>query len=303
MRAQPQNKTLLAAGLVVLAMSSIGFSDNLVYFISDDIGVWQMHAIRNVISCVLLALIGVYLKWDFVPKKKIWVLLRSLFITSGAMLYFAVIAYMPIAQAGAALFAAPIFVLIFSVLLFKERIGLWRIGAIFLGFIGVLLVLKPSASDFSILSVLPLIGAAFYALGLIVTRVKCSDEAAGVLAFWFLATMAIYGMIGASYFFWISPPAEADITFATRGWIWPSAYATGIITLMAAIAMGVMTAQAKAYQMADASYLAVYEYSFLISVGFFGWVMWGQAMDWLSIIGMGAIIVSGALIAIRSKDA
>ena len=297
------NTTLRAAFLVVVAMSSIGFSDNLVCFISDDIGVWQMHAIRNSISCASLVLFGIYLKWDFVPKQKIWVFWRSIFITSGAMLYFAVIAYVPIAQAGAALFAAPIFVLIFSVLLFKERIGIWRIGAIFLGFIGVLLVLKPSASDFTVLSILPLIGAAFYALGLIVTRVKCSEESAGVLAFWFLATMAAYGAIGASYFLWVSPSAEVDITFATRGWLWPSAYALGIIVLMAAIAMGVMTAQAKAYQMADASYLAVYEYSFLISVGFFGWVMWGQSMDALSIIGMIAIIVSGTLIAIRSKDA
>ncbi len=303
MRVGTDNTTLRAAFLVVFAMSSIGFSDNLVYFISDNIGVWQMHAIRNSMSCALLVLIGVMLKWSFIPKQKLPVFMRSVFMASGAMLYFAVIAYMPIAQAGAALFAAPIFVLIFSVLLFKERIGIWRIGAIFIGFVGVLLVLKPSVDEFSILSILPLIGAAFYALGLIVTRRNCSEESAGVLAFWFLIVMMAYGIIGASYFSWIAPPVAEDVSFATRGWLLPSAYAVFLITVMAVIAVVVMSAQAKAYQMADASYLAVYEYSFLISVGFFGWIMWGQTLDVLSIVGMIAIILSGTLIAIRSKEA
>jgi len=301
MRVGADNTTLRAAFLVVIAMSSIGFSDTLVYYISDDMGVWQMHAIRNAMACALFVPIGLFLKWNFIPQARLGVFLRSIFMASAAMLYFAVLAYLPIAQAAAALFAAPIFVLIFSVVLFKERIGIWRIGAILLGFGGVLLVLKPNASEFSALSLLPLIGAACYALGLIVTRKKCADEPAGVLAFWFLATMAVYGILGASYFLWIAPVEGAEVTFATRGWVEPSFYGIGIIAVMAAIAMGVMVLQAKAYQMADASYLAVYEYSFLISVGFFGWVMWGQNLDALSLLGMVAIIVSGTLIALRSK--
>ena len=219
------------------------------------------------------------------------------------MLYFAVLGFIPIAQAGAGLFSAPIFVLIFSVILFKKRIGIWRIGAIALGFTGALLVLKPSADGFSIYSLLPLIGAALYALGLIVTRIKCAEEPAAILAFWFMAAMGIMGVLGASYFHWISPVLEADVTFASRGWIWPSSYILSFIAIMALITICVMTAQAKAYQMADASYISVYEYSFLVSVGFWGWVLWDQTLDLLSIMGMIAIAVSGALIAIRSQDA
>ena len=71
---------------------------------------------------------------------------------------------------------------------------------------------------------------------------------------------------------------------------------------MGAITMVAMTAQAKGYQMADASYLAVFEYSFLVSATFWGWMIWGQELDTLAIIGMIGIAISGTLIAVRSRS-
>ena len=62
---------------------------------------------------------------------------------------FGAVAVLPIAQVGAGLFTAPIFVLIFSALFFGLPIGKWRIIAVGLGFAGVLLLLRPDAGAFS----------------------------------------------------------------------------------------------------------------------------------------------------------
>ena len=71
---------------------------------------------------------------------------------------------MPIAEAGSGLFTSPIFVLLFSYLLFKERIGWRRALAVLMGTIGVLLILKPGQEGFSGFHLLPILSGASYAL-------------------------------------------------------------------------------------------------------------------------------------------
>ena len=78
--------------------------------------------------------------------------------------------------------------------------------------------------------------------------------------------------------------------------ILPCTLFMGLITMIA------VTAQARGYQMADASYLAVFEYSFLVSAAFCGWVFCGQSLDALSVLGMVAIAISGTVIAVRTRD-
>jgi len=71
-------------------------------------------------------------------------------------------------------------------------------------------------------------------------------------------------------------------------WIWMAVIAIG-----ACVALSMMT---RAYQIAQTSYAAIYEYAYLISVGFFGWAFWGVVPDILSTAGIVLIIFAGVLI-------
>lgn len=74
--------------------------------------------------------------------QRLWaVSVRSLLIAVGMLLYFGSLAFMPIAQSLAGLFTSPIFVLLMTVVVLKQKIGLWRVLAVVIGFTGILLVL------------------------------------------------------------------------------------------------------------------------------------------------------------------
>ena len=76
-------------------------------------------------------------------------------------------------------------------------------------------------------------------------------------------------------------------------WLWILLIAVG-----ASVALSLMT---KAYQLAETSYLAIYEYAYLISVGLFGWIFWGIIPGIMSIIGIILIVFSGVLIVIAQQ--
>jgi drug/metabolite transporter (DMT)-like permease len=295
------NTSLRAASLIVFCMMTIAFSDNLLPLISKDFGLWEFHAYRSLMACSLFLIIGLFLKWSFRPKNFLAVIIRSLLFGTGMMFYFAALGVVPVAQAGAGLFTSPMFVLLFSVIGFRVPIGFWRIFAVILGFAGVLLVLQPNQDTFSWFSLLPVFGGAIYALGLMTTRHLCADEAATALVFWFLVTAGIYGVLGASYFHWVSPVDLENISYLSRGWTNPTPLFLWVTLFMGLITMIAVTAQARGYQMADASYLAVFEYSFLVSAAFWGWILWNQSLDALSVLGMVAIAISGTVIALRTR--
>ena len=92
---------------------------------------------------------------------------------------------MPIAEAGAGLFTSPIFVLLFSMVFFKERIGWRRIMAVVIGTMGVILVLQPGRDGFAIYHMLPVIAGASYAMGWL-DPTGMPELAAGLMFFlWF----------------------------------------------------------------------------------------------------------------------
>ena len=92
------------------------------------------------------------------------------------LIYFIAISFLPIAVAGAILFVSPIVLLIFSVLIFRTRIGGWRILAVISGFVGITLVLKPDPQDPSIFILVPTLAGIMHAIGQLVPRHRCANE-------------------------------------------------------------------------------------------------------------------------------
>ena len=199
----------------------------------------------------------------------------------GAMVcFFTAFALMPLADVVAISLSAPIFITALSVPLLSERVGPRRWAAVLVGFIGVLVMVRPSAAVLSQPAVfLPLAGAVLYALALIAMRKLGATERAPTTVFYF--TLACTFMSGlAQPFVWHTPDALGFVLLVCVG-------------LLGGSAQLLMT---QALRIAPAAVVAPFDYSALVfSIGF-GFVFWGEVPDRLLLLGAAIVIASGLYI-------
>ncbi len=294
--------TLIGGFYIIPSMFIIGLIDNFVRFIALEAGVWQFHFIRSCIGTVAIILFCLYKGHSLRPNRLGVVFIRSVFIASSMLLYFGSLALMPIAEAGAALFSSPIFILGFSVLFFKTKVGLLRILSVGVGFTGVLLLLKPDFTNFSIITLFPMVAGALYAMGQILTRHYCADEKTSVLLLGFFAMIGIMGFIGSVFLMLLdlSPETIALAPFFLTGWQPISSEFMFWVVIQASGSLIAVAGLIKGYQVAEPTFVAIFEYSFLIFAGFWGWVIWSQVPDMIGFFGIVLIIGAGMAITIRS---
>ncbi len=303
MSATTGNRTQ-AAMLAVLGYATlIGFTDNYVRTVAAEGGIWQFHAMRTAMAVVLYALAMVPLGLQLRPKNLRAVVARSAIHAVSMLIYFGSLAFLTVPQTVAGLFTAPIFVLIFSRLMFGHPLGPVRIAAVAVGFLGVVLVLQPGTqSALGWGSLFPVLAGALYALGNLATREWCDGESAAGLTLAFFLAMGLSGLAGMGVLALWQPevPAGTD-GFLLRGWVWPSqtfVFWTFVQAIGSMIAVGLMV---RAYQLAEASRVSIFEYVLLpISAGW-SWLLWGQSVSALAWLGMALIVAAGAMIALRGR--
>ena len=297
------NRTIAAAGAILFYATAIGFTDNYVRVIAAEISLWQFHATRTGFVLLLLAVAMPFLRLDLRPRNLPAVVARSAVHGTALMFYFAALAFLPVAQAAAGLFTAPIFVLLISRFAYGQRIGPFRIFAVGLGFLGIVLVLGPGQQDpLSLASLLPVMGGFFYALGNVATRRWCGDESAVTLTLGFFVAMGCFGLAGMALlalFPWLVD-AGAD-SFVLRGVVVPSGSVLFWTFVQAVGSLMGVAAMVRGYQLADASRVAVFEYVVLPLAAFWGFVLWGDTPTVNAVIGMVLIFATGLLIVLRGK--
>ena len=300
---QAPDKTLAAAGCILIYATIIGYTDNYVRLIAAEAGLWQFHATRTAMALVLLGLAVPLLGLRLRPVNGRAVLARSAIHGTAMVIYFGALAFLPVAIVAAGLFTAPIFVLLISRFAYGHAIGPVRILAVGLGFLGVILVLGPQAlSGASLAAVLPVAAGAMYALGNIATREWCPQESAETLLAGFFAALGVFGLIGmAALALWpVVVPAGAD-GFLLRGPVWPSASFLFWVFVQAAGSLLGVGLMIRAYQIADAGRVSVLEYVILPASAFWSWVIWGETLSVQAWDGMGLIVAAGAMIALRAR--
>ena len=204
-----QTNTAQGAALMVGCMAIIGLIDNYVTVIAGEGGLWQFHFMRSLMVCGLLIVIALVTGWRLVPKNWHGVAVRSICGAISMGVYFGALAFLPIAQVGAGLFTAPLFVLLLSVLFFGARIGVWRIVAAVVGFAGVMLVLKLDVSALEMVAVLPMLAGITWAMTALSTRYLCEGEATITLLFWFFFALGVLGLLGPVSYTHLTLPTKA----------------------------------------------------------------------------------------------
>lgn len=297
------NRPLAAAGLMLLAVSVIGFTDNYVRVLAGEAGLWQFHLVRTLIACPLLALVARAAGMRLRPRAWRPVLARSALHAAAMVIYFACLAVLPVAIVAAALFTAPVFVLLIGWLFLGERLDAVRVGAVVAGFAGVLLMLGPGTEAPSALVALPVAAAVLYALGNIATRRWCAGESAATLTMGFFAALGLVGAVGAAALtLWPleAPPGPAG--FALRGWVpFPEGFLVWIVVQAVGALVGVALI-VRAYQLAEAGTVAVFEYALLVTAAIWGWLLWGEVLGPAAWAGIALITAAGATLALRGRE-
>ena len=165
----------LSALTMIAAMAVIGIIDNYISRIAEFLSIWQFLAVRAVFAIPFVALLSFFGVGSLRPKRLWAVFVRSLLIAVAMLFYFSSLSLLSMAQ-GLAGLLPPIFVLLISILLLRQRIGPIRIVAVGIGFLGIILVLELDFMRLTWLSILPIFGGIFYAAGSVMTRQLCEGE-------------------------------------------------------------------------------------------------------------------------------
>jgi drug/metabolite transporter (DMT)-like permease len=207
-------------------------------------------------------------------------ILRLLFALVAMLGGFSAIIYLPLADATAIFFAKSFFVTIFAVLILGEVVGVYRWGAVGVGFVGVLVMLQPGTDNFSIYSLASLAGAAGAGAVMILLRILSRHDSADTILTWSALGIGLV-MAAPAIYFW-QPPT------------------TGEWALLGALAVASYLGQRCnifAYKHGEASLLASLDYTRLLWATLLGYLVFGDlpgAPTWTG----AAIVVAAALFTI-----
>ncbi|WP_241462540.1 DMT family transporter [Tateyamaria sp. ANG-S1] len=293
-----------AALNMVGAMAVIGAIDIYVAVIAQTISLWQFLIMRLLLAAPIVLALSAMGFGTVRPRRVGAVTFRSTLIATGMFCYFGALAFMPIAMALAGLFTSPIFVLLLTAFVLRQRIGPWRIIAVAVGFLGILVVLGPSGGSLGWVIVLPVLGGMLYASGVVATRALCEGESTLTLLLGIFVAQGALGTVALVAITALQPEVGAGgIAFLTRGWVWPMDEAWPYLLLQVFGSVLGVSLLNRAYQLGEASHVAVFEYSVMIFGPFFGWWLLGQPVTWMQGAGIALIVLAGVIIAVRSKDA
>jgi len=301
----PKDNPPAAAGFMVFSLCILGLQDGLIKLTSSEISLWQMQAVRASFNLLFIIFLSRYLFGvAYVAAKRPWaVALRAFFLVTTMVLFFAGVPVLSLSEIGAGLYVFPLFVALLSSLLLGEKIGVRRITAIAAGFGGALLILKPGTESFRWISMLPVAAALCYAATILTTRQLCREEHPTTLAFGVaigFITTGLAGMMLMAVFQPLEAAQKWPYLFTDwrplEGWVLLLIVAASLLNLVANLCLS------RAYQTAESSWLAPFDYSYLIFATFWGFVIWGHVPDAMSFVGMGLIAGAGIYVAWRERQ-
>ncbi|ANK80189.1 MAG: hypothetical protein TEF_04845 [Rhizobiales bacterium NRL2] len=303
------NRPLVGIFFILLGMMAISANDMLVKYLSDGYPLHQIVFIRSGIGIAIsLALVQFEGGWAILKTRRPALhILRGLLIVVANLCFFMALAVMPLAEATAIFFVAPLFITLLSIPLLGEPVGPRRLIACVVGFAGVLVMLRPSAAGEGpglLVSLLPVLAALCYALFQIMTRrlggiSKASAMAVYLQGVFMAVSLAFFAVAGDGRF--AEGVDNRSLVFLFRAWTWPTAD-DWLLFAALGIASGVIAyALSQAYRSASAATVAPFEYVALPLAGLWGFLIFGEIPDLRALAGIALILGAGLYVLARER--
>lgn len=281
----PNSSVIRAGTFMVLAMASFVSNDTMVKLVGKSLPVGEIITVRGVMSTLILLGICAYQGvLDALPMvKSRHVVTRATMDLIATILFIMALMHMQLANLTAILQVVPLAVALLSIILLGERVSWQRMAAIVIGFIGVLLIVKPSPSSFTLYDGFALFMVALLGVRDIATRRIPARIPTFVIALANALFVTLGGAVLWSFQGFVMPEPWQIATLACAAVFLSSGYLFMVATLRAG----------------DLSATAPFRYSILIFAIFYGVVIFREIPDFYAILGMALIAGTGIYAAHR----
>jgi drug/metabolite transporter (DMT)-like permease len=285
MTAPPRSAALAGIGLMALGIFLFCCNDALGKWLLGTYSVWQMLLIRSIGA---IALLSPFIwregraAFTAAPRPGLQILRVSLSVMESIMFFWA-LSYLPLADTVTFYLAAPIYVTAISALFLKERVGWRRWSAVVVGFIGVIIALRPSTATLTWPALIAIVGSLGFAVFLIITRMLRGTSDVVMVSGQFGAMLVVSGAV------------------APIGWIRPSLIDFGLMLVLGVVAMKAFACMNRSLRLAPASVVVPYQYTMIVWAVVLGWLVFGDVPDAFTLTGAAIIIGAGLYILWREQ--
>ena len=203
-------------------------------------------------------------------------------------LWFTSLTLLPLSNATAISFAAPLFTVALASIFLHERVRIYRWSAVAVGFVGILVILSPNLggldmSDGAVLGAgLALVSAAFMATAMVLVRRLTETEHTTTIVMWFSLTTSVLAL--------------SSLPF---GWSWPSGPDLAILVAIGILGGIGQIALTQSYRYAGASTIAPFDYTTMIWAVLIGWLAFAEIPSSQVVIGAVIVISAGLFVIFR----
>lgn len=294
------------AAFLVTGMLIFSLQDIAVKWMGGDYPVLEIVTFRSLVALPLTLLFFRYeggRGLPTTPQPKLEYV-RGVFFFLSYTTHFMGLAALPLADVAAIKYSAPLMITLLSVMLLGELVGPRRWLALLVGFLGVLLIVRPGMASFNLGSLFILLSVFFYALATILTRKLQTTDSSATMAYYSSLVYLMATIILAPLLIFIGdfPDAHPSIAFLFRSWSAPSLLDWLIMSGLGLVWAGGMYFLARAYSVAQASDVAPFEYVALPINIMWGFVLWQEVPTWLTLAGASLTLGSGLYILYRQRQ-
>lgn len=254
-------------------------------FATEELHPYQAVFLRFLFGLLMIA--PVVMGGGFAPlrTKRLPLLgLRGILSASEMCLWFLAVLYLPLAEATTLNFTVPLFGTILAALILRETIRIHRWLAVFVGFIGVGLIIQPGTTAMQPASLLPIAAAICMASAGLITKRLVATESTTALLFYLMLITTPVSLIPALFV-----------------WQTPSWHVLGLMVLAAAMMNVMQVCNVKALQLADYSFFVGFSYLRLPIIAILALILFGEVPD-IWIFPGGALIIAAAVyVALRER--
>ena len=280
-----KNNNLLGISFMIFSMFCLSVNDITYKYLSFHFPVWESVFFRALSGSIIALFLATYFGFNKLKTQKpVGHLIRAFSASGCVVFYIYGINNLMLSENIAIAHSAPIIAAFLAVPILGEKIGILRSSAILIGFVGVLIIVKPGTDLFKLESLYPLISACFMASVYLSTRSVMSTDSSVAIIFYYSFALLVTSLI-----------------FFPKNFIMPS---TGQIII--ASSLGVMGSlghlfMSQAAKYADVAVTSPFEYSSFIFVGLMGFLIFAEVPTYSIYIGGFIIVFSGIFIAYRER--
>jgi drug/metabolite transporter (DMT)-like permease len=277
--------TIAGIGLTLLGVFMFAVNDVMGKWLVGTYSVGQVLLLRSAAALIvllpLMARERIALRWPQQPGLHV---VRVTFSTLEVACFYAAAAYLPLADVMTYYLAGPIYVAAIAVFWLGEKLDRRQVAVIAVGFVGVLIALRPSGETLTWPALIAVAGSLFYSFLMIATR-KLREARD--------TTLVLGQILGALLFGAVTAPFT---------WVSPTVLDFGMLSLLGIVAMAAHMCINRALKIAPASVVAPYQYTLIVWAVLFGYLVFGDVLELWTLVGAAVICAAGLALLVIERD-